>query len=85
MLLNLPASLSNFTLPNLRDLAIETGFIIRESLKMDASSFVQTMISAAISGKGSYNQLAHSLGQKTGHPMSRQGMEERFKNWLSQL
>ncbi len=80
MLVNSPADLSNFTFPNLKDLAIKTGFIIRDSLKMDASMFVQTIVAAAISGKASYNQLAHGLGQRTGHPMSRQGMKDRFKN-----
>ena len=79
MLLNLPTSLAKFTIPNLHDSAKQSGFIVRGSLKMDASNFVQTMVSAAITGKGSYDQLAHSLGQKTGHPMSRQGMEERFE------
>lgn len=78
MLVNLPTSHSNFTLPDIDKLATDTGFIVRESSKMNASNFTQTIISASISGKGSYNQLASSLGKKTGDPMSRQGMEKRF-------
>ncbi len=80
MLIAIPDCLSSINLPNLHKIAIDKGFIIRESTKMTASGFVQTIIDAIVSGRGSYNQLADALGKKTGDPMSRQGMEERFEN-----
>jgi hypothetical protein len=79
MLVNLPASRSNFTLPDFHQIAIDSGFIVRESPKMVASKFIQAVIGAAISGRGSYNQIAADLGTRTGRPMSRQAMEERFE------
>lgn len=75
---NSPANRSEFSLPDCHQIAIETGFVERESKKMDPEKFVQTLISATASGKASYNQLAADLGDRTGNPMSRQGMEERF-------
>jgi hypothetical protein len=78
MLVSLPASLSKITLPDFHQIAIDTGFIVRESAKMVATKFVQSIVSAAISGRGSYNQIAAELGVRTGDPMSRQAMEERF-------
>ena len=80
MLLNLPASRSDIKLPDFNKIAIDTGFIIRESSKMDASKFVQTIIQASVTGRGSYNQLATDLGNRTKDPMTRQSMEERFEN-----
>ena len=75
---NSPANRPEFSLPDCHQIAIETGFVERESKKMDPEKFVQTLISATSSGKASYNQLAADLGERTGNPMSRQGMEERF-------
>jgi hypothetical protein len=80
MLVNLLASLSKLNLPDFNQVAIDTGFIVRKSKKMVASMFVQTVVSAAISGRASYNQIAAALGVRTGDPMSRQSMEERFDN-----
>lgn len=79
MLTTLPAFCSKITLPNLHQIAIDSEFIVRNSAKMIASKFVQTIISAVISGRGSYSQIAADLGNRTGHPMSRQAMEERFE------
>jgi hypothetical protein len=75
-----PASRSKITLPDCQKIAIETEFIVRQSSKMDPEKFVQTLLSASSSGKASYNQIAADLGVKTGDPMSRQGMEERFSD-----
>lgn len=58
MVLELPSKRSDISLPDLHKIAIDTGFIERESTKMDASKFVQTVIEAANSGAGSYNQMA---------------------------
>jgi len=80
MLTLLPASRPKITIPDCKQIAIETGFVIRESEKMDPEKFVQTLLSASSSGKGSYNQIAAELGTKTGKPMSRQAMEERFSD-----
>jgi hypothetical protein len=80
MLHTFPASRPLITLPDFDQIAKETGFFTRDSSKMDASKFVQTLISAAVSGKASYNQIASDLGNKTGNPMSRQAMAERFEN-----
>jgi len=80
MLPLLPTSRPKITLPDCKEIAIKSGFVIRESGKMDPEKFVQTLLSASSSGKGSYNQLAADLGTKTGKPMSRQAMEERFSD-----
>ena len=67
---NAPADSSLLTLPDLDTLAMETRFVIRESPRMDASTFLQTLSGAVASGLASHNHIAIGLSQRTGLPIS---------------
>lgn len=75
---NSPADSSLLILPDLASLARETGFVVRESPKMDPSTFLQTLSGAVAAGFASHNQLAMGLTQRTGVPISSQGVHGRF-------
>jgi hypothetical protein len=75
---NPPADSSLLTLPDLSALARETGFVIRESSKMDSSAFLQTLSSAVASGFASHNQIAIGLSRRTGERISSQAVHKRF-------
>ena len=68
-------------LPNLKtldQLARQSGLIIRRSARFDASAFLLSLIKAGISGKGSLNQLAASLGSFTPCTLSKQALQQRI-------
>jgi len=71
----LPADSSLPTLPDLDTLARETKCVIRESTRMDPSTFLDTLSGAEASGFGSLNQIAIGLSQRTGLPIS------NFQGW----
>lgn len=73
-----PADPSPLILPDLDVLARETEFVIRESSKMDASTFLQTLSGAVASGFASHNQMAIGLSRRTGRPISSQAVHRRF-------
>jgi hypothetical protein len=73
-----PADSSLLILPDLAALARETHFVIRESPKMDASTFLQTLSGAVASGFASHNQIAMGLTRRTGVPISSQAVHGRF-------
>lgn len=73
-----PAGSSLLTLPDLAALARETRFVIRESPKMDASTFLQTLSGAVASGFASLNQIAMGLTRRTGEVISSQAVHGRF-------
>jgi len=73
-----PADSSPLILPDLAALARETHFVIRESPKMDPSTFLQTLSGAVASGFASHNQIAIGLSQRTGAPISSQAVHQRF-------
>ena len=75
---NSPADSSLLTLPDLDVLARKTKFVIRESSKMDASTFLQTLSGAVASGFASHNQIAIGLSQRTGLSISSQAIYGRF-------
>lgn len=75
---NSPADSSLLILPDLDALARETRFVIRESPKMDASTFLQTLSGAVASGLASHNHIAIGLSQRTGLPISSQAIHGRF-------
>jgi IS4 transposase len=75
---NQPADSPLLTLPDLASLARETGFVVRESPKMDASVFLQTLSGAVASGFASLNQIAMGLSRRTGRPISSQAIHGRF-------
>lgn len=73
-----PADSSPLILPDLDALARETRFVIRESNKMDGSTFLQTLSGAVASGLASHNQIAMGLSQRTGEVISSQAVHRRF-------
>lgn len=73
-----PADSSLLILPDLAALARETRFVIRESSKMDASTFLQTLSGAVASGFASHNQIAMGLSRRTAEPISSQAIHGRF-------
>lgn len=75
---NSPADSSLLILPDLDALARETRFVIRESSKMDPSTFLQTLSGAVASGLASLNQIAMGLSQRSGVPIRRQAIHGRF-------
>lgn len=75
---NQPADSPLLTLPDLASLARETGFVVRESPKMNASVFLQTLSGAMASGFASLNQIAMGLSRRTGRPISSQAIHGRF-------
>ncbi len=58
MLTLLPANRPKITIPDCKKIAIETGFVIRESEKMALEKFVQTLLSSRISSAGFRNGIA---------------------------
>lgn len=73
-----PADLSEFTLPDLETIATESGLITRNSSKFSASEFLQSLLSAVVTGKASLNQIAAEMGHRIGHSLSKQALSMRF-------
>lgn len=68
-------------LPNVKtldQLARQSGLIVRKSSRFQASGFLLSLIQAGISGKGSLNQLASSLGHFTPQKLSKQAIHQRI-------
>jgi len=66
------------SLPNLDELAARTGFVTRQSDRLIASTFLQTLAAAVTSGLASYNQIAMGLSHQTGQTITSQGVHQRF-------
>jgi hypothetical protein len=77
---SIPAKSPFATLPNLDELAAETGFVTRESRRLCPSTFLQTLAAAVASGRASYNQIAMGLSDRTGQTITSQGVHQRFSN-----
>jgi hypothetical protein len=73
-----PADSSLLTLPDLASVARQTRFVVRDSPKMDASAFLQTLSGAVASGFASLNQIAMGLSRRTGESISSQAIHGRF-------
>lgn len=73
-----PADSSLLILPDLDALARESRFVIRQSPKMDPSTFLQTLCGAVASGFASHNQIAMGLSQRSGAAISSQAIHGRF-------
>lgn len=73
-----PADSPLLILPDLDALARQTRFVVRQSLKVDASTFLQTLSGAVASGLASLNQIAMGLSRRTGVPIRRQAIHGRF-------
>ena len=78
MLTTSPADCSALILPDLHQLAIQTGLISRKSSKFTADGFLQSLLSSVVTGQGSSNQIASELKERVGQAMSRQSLHERF-------
>ena len=74
----IPADRSKLSLPDLHLIAKETELIIRESKKFTAAGFLQSLLSAVVTGQASSNQIAGELKDRTSHGMARQSLHERF-------
>lgn len=73
-----PADLSDFTLPDLDSIAKDTGLIVRQSSKFSASGFLQSLLSAVVSGNASLQNLAAGMGLRLEASLSRQAMDQRL-------
>jgi hypothetical protein len=73
-----PADSPLLILPDLDALARKTFFVIRESPKMDPSTFLQTLSGAVSSGFASHNQIAMGLSRRTGVTITSQAVHNRF-------
>lgn len=78
MLTTSPADCSSLILPDLHQLAIQTGLICRKSSKFSAEGFLQALLSSTVTGQASFNQIASELKERVGQSMSRQSLHERF-------
>lgn len=73
-----PADSPLLILPDLDALARKTFFVIRESPKMDPSTFLRTLSGAVSSGFASRNQIAMGLSRRTGVTITGQAVHDRF-------
>lgn len=73
-----PADCSRFTSINLDDIASKTGLVRRHSPKFSPSCFLQSLLSAVISGQASLSQIAAGLGLRLDKSLSKQAMQKRF-------
>lgn len=72
-----PADRSKSLFSQFDPLARKSEFIARASSRFSASGFVLALLTAVITGKGSFNQLAMNLGQSEVKSMSRQALWSR--------
>ncbi|MBG7608048.1 MAG: hypothetical protein IZT59_08495, partial [Verrucomicrobia bacterium] len=56
MLTTPPADRSKIILPDLDRIATETSLVVRKSSRFTPGAFMQSLLSAVISGKASFNQ-----------------------------
>lgn len=78
MLKTPPADRSRLSLPDLSQIAISSGLIVRKPRKFDPAAFLQSMLSTVSTGLASFNQLAAELGGRTSRPMAPQSLHQRF-------
>jgi hypothetical protein len=65
-------------LPDLDLIATQTGMVVRKSLKFTPAAFLLTLMSAVVTGKGSFNQLVTCLKDRVNQSMARQSLHERI-------
>ena len=66
------------SLPDLDLIASQTRLIIRHSRKFTAAGFLQTLLSSAVTGLASLNQIAGDLKDRNHPGMARQSLHQRF-------
>ena len=78
MLTTPPADRSKIILPDLDRIATETSLVVRKSSRFTPGAFMQSLLSAVISGKASFNQIVGDLKDRGVAPMARQSMHGRI-------
>ena len=78
MLTTPPAGRSKIILPDLDLIATKTSLVVRESPRFTPGGFMQSLLSAVVTGKASFNQLVGDLRDRVPLAMSRQSMHERI-------
>lgn len=73
-----PASRSTPSMPDLTQIAIQTGLIVRQSSKFTPGAFLLALLSSVATGLASFNQIAANLKDRGVAPMARQSLHERF-------
>lgn len=74
-----PADGSRLSSINLDDIASRTGLVRHHSPKFSPSCFLQSLLSAVISGQASLAQIAAGLGLRLGNSLSKQALQKRFE------
>jgi len=69
---------SRLILPDLEKIATQTELVVRKSSKFSPAGFLQSLISAVISGKASCNQIASQLKHCETKSMSAQALHQRL-------
>ena len=78
MLTTLPADRSKIIMPDLDRIATQTSLVIRKSPRFTPGAFLQSLLSAVVTGKASFNQIVADLKSRALVPMARQSMHERI-------
>jgi len=73
-----PTDCSKLILPDLDLIARETQLVVRKSPKFTPDSFLQSLLSAVATGKGSLNQIAAQIEDRVDQGMARQSLSDRF-------
>jgi len=63
---------------DLKKIATDTKFVIRESKKFCPSCFIQSLLEAVITGRASLSQISYSMGGLVGDTMAKQAIHKRF-------
>ena len=74
----LPAGRSWPSLPDLDLIASQSRLTIRHSRKFSAAGFLQSLLSAVVTGLASLNQIAGDLKDRNHPGMARQSLHQRF-------
>jgi len=73
-----PTDCSKLILPDIDLIARETQLVVRKSSKFTPDSFLQSLLSAVATGKGSLNQIAAQIEDRVDQGMARQSLSDRF-------
>lgn len=63
---------------DLKRIATDTEFMVRESKKFCPSCFVQSLLEAVITGDASLSEISFSMGQLVGNRMAKQAVHKRL-------
>ena len=74
-----PAVSLESILPDLDELAIQSGLIVRQTRRFSAQGFLLTLLKAVSTGHASFSQMAAQLGDSEARSLSRQAFHQRMK------